>query len=62
MKPTAKPNPVRQQILGDLVANKPSGLAKNVSWQSIDVLARRWSPTETALSATTSGRGVRWIK
>lgn len=42
MKPQAKPNPIRQQILGDLVGNKDRGLAKNVSWQTIDVLAKRW--------------------
>lgn len=42
MKPTLKPNPVRLQILGDLLANKPGRLAGNVSAQSIDILAKRW--------------------
>lgn len=41
-KPQAKPNPIRLQILGELVENKPRRLANNVSDENVNVLAKRW--------------------
>ncbi|AEK07339.1 hypothetical protein PBI_MYXUS_68 [Mycobacterium phage Myxus] len=38
-----KANPLHQQILGALVANRPvTKLARNVSDENIDRLAKRW--------------------
>ncbi|QBJ01150.1 hypothetical protein PBI_ARISSANAE_65 [Mycobacterium phage Arissanae] len=38
-----KANPIHQQILSGLLANKPSHkLARNVSDESIERMARRW--------------------
>lgn len=43
-KPVAKPNQIRVQILGELVANKQGRLANNVSGHSVEILAKRWLP------------------
>lgn len=43
--PSAMPrkvNPLHTQILGYLVANKPKGLAGNVSEENVDRMAKRW--------------------
>lgn len=37
-----KVNPIHQQILGSLLANKPRTLAGNVSDENVEIIARRW--------------------
>lgn len=37
-----KANPVHQQILGALLANKPKSLANNVSDVTVNHAAKRW--------------------
>lgn len=42
-KPVNKGNLLHQQILGELLANKPGRLAGNVSDLSIERAAKRWT-------------------
>ncbi|AGT20586.1 hypothetical protein PBI_SARFIRE_55 [Mycobacterium phage SarFire] len=40
--PTARPNLLRQQLLGALLDPRKYALARNVSEHSVDRTARRW--------------------
>lgn len=42
-KPVGKANLIHQQILSELLDNKPKRLANNVSEENVNIMAKRWA-------------------